>query len=468
MLKDYNLFLDITKKNITKEEYDDIDEYVNLIVNKKQNLCFNSPGGCGKSYTMKKLYVVLKNEYTNIRSILTSSTGISAVNIGGVTLHHFLGIRLGDKDVATLVYMINKQKKCREKWKTIDYIFIDEISMLGGSLLDKLNLVAQQIRRNNDPFGGIKFVVSGDHMQLKCINDYWYFQSDIWNDLNFLIIRNFTPYRYPDLEWFKILMRIRVGKIRKSDIARLKERIITTNSNNNSVLVYSKNQQVIYENAMRLEQLKTPIKSFKCYDFAFKKENKNLVKIDTLSKVSGYSKIMDDVVPQVLDLKVGAECILTFNKDVTNGLANGTKCRVHSFVGYENIIELFQKKIDKNIEILPDDISELGMAVNIELSNGEIHNILYTSFSIEDDDIIYYRFQIPLKIAYALTIHKCQGLTLSSMCTSIDSDIFCSGQAYVALSRCKKLEDLYLLNLDPKKIIVDTDALEYEKILEED
>lgn len=432
----------------------DIQEYINLILQKK-NVFLNSPGGCGKSYILKVVHSYMRDNYPHIKIGLTSSTGVSAVNISGVTLHHYTGIGLGKYDVDTHISYILKNKKIYKKWRNTDYIFIDEISMLGGSILDKLNEIGKKLRNNNDPFGGIKLFVSGDNMQLSPINDYWFFQSSVWNDMEFIIIRNFTPYRYPDLEWFKMLMRIRVGKLKKSDIKKLKSRIIHEKEEH-TTLLYPKNKDVLLENTLQLNKLPSSIVVFDCIDFVTTKDEHKSTNhvVSTDKKYLCYTKIMNDSVPQQLELKVGAECIITFNVDVSLGLANGTRCIIDRIV-------LPNHKFGKN----NDDIIESG-GVYVVI-NSEKHFIKYTQFTLEDDEIIYSRYQIPLKIAYALTVHKCQGLSLPSVCTSIGSDIFCAGQAYVALSRCKQLDQLYLLEFDPSKIIIDQDALEFENFVSE-
>lgn len=440
-----------------------IEEYMSYIA-QNQNIFLYSPGGCGKSYVLKLLYKYISENCPHIRVALTSSTGISAVNIGGVTLHHYTGIGLGQNDVFSLVKHIKKDKRKVARWRSIDYLFIDEISMLGGSLLDKLNEIGKMIRGSSEPFGGIKFFVSGDALQLPSINDYWFFQSDVWNDLEFLIVRNFIPYRYPDMKWFKMLMRIRVGKMTKSDIKKMRERVIHEPKEHTTIL-YSKNKDVIYENCLQLNKLTTPIVSFLCIDFVAEKQkikNKtapSFVLSDDKRFIS-YTKMMDESVPQKLDLKEGAECIVTFNIDVANGIANGTRCVIE---------KIFTPTVPNAKFKSVEDITPVNCGgVNVRLTNtNEIHYINFTAFSLEDDDYTYFRYQIPLKIAYALTIHKSQSLSLDSLCTSIGTDIFCAGQAYVALSRCKRLENLYLLDFDPKKIIIDEDALEFERMVSE-
>jgi len=599
--------------NININHYDnfnDIQEYIDLVLQKK-NILLNSPGGCGKSYILKKLYHYLLHNHPEIIVALTSSTGVSAVNIGAVTLHHYTGIRTGRADVETLVKMIYKDKRVLSRWKTLNYLFIDEVGMIGGSLLDKLDQVGRIIKCNNDiPFGGINLVMSGDNMQLTPINDYWFFQSDLWQQMDITIIRHFTPFRYPDMEWFKMLMRIRVGKIRKSDIKKLKSRMISNllpsssqNDNENGeknnipsdvIKLYSKNKDVIFENQLQLSKLQTETQSYESFDMILeidriRKKDFVIVNEYNKKKYEFYANTINESVPQILDLKVGAECILTFNVDVSQGLANGTRCKILRFV----------KPSFTDISKIKDAETFMmtGGGVHVQVGSRE-HYIGVTSFSIEDDYIQYVRYQIPLKIAYAITIHKClsenskiytnkglkrlkdveigdkvntgmnnvykpivnkfysgqkqivrivtnsgytlecskdhkimdkhleficasefnvgdyipisgqnedffdsivnitytseyvdmydleiqdihqfvadgfivhncQGMSLPSICTSIGSDIFSAGQAYVALSRCKEFNKLYLLDFNPEKIMIDKDALEFENLISE-
>ena len=223
-----------------------------------------------------------------------------------------------------------------------------------------------------------------------------------------------------------------------------------------TTLLYAKNKDVIFENSLQLNKLSSQIVTFECLDFITTKDEykiTNRIKSDD-KKYCSYTKIMNDSVPELLELKVGAECIITFNVDVELGLANGTRCIIDRII-------LPNFKFCEN----KDQLIESGGVYVIV--NSEKHFIKYTQFTLEDDDIIYSRYQIPLKIAYALTVHKCQGLSLPSVCTSIGSDIFCAGQAYVALSRCKQLSELYLLEFNPDKILIDSDAMEFEKFVSE-
>lgn len=464
---------------------DDLQEYIDMILD-NQNIFFNAGGGCGKSYLLKKLYEYIKHTYPHIKCILTASTGISAVNIGGVTFHHFLGLKLAKSNNTVLIKMLLKNKKLLKKWRSIDYIFLDEISMISGSFLDKIDQIARVIRNNKDlPFGGIKFVLSGDHLQLSPINDTWFFESNVWNEMDINIIRMFTPYRYPDKKWFKMLMRIRTNSMTNNDIKKLKNRIINDDDDineKNSTILYSMNKNVNLENSLQLNNLKTESFIYNCYDIFIDTINKQNIHVqlnydegggynneNSSSVYSSYTKIMDDAIARQIELKIGCLCIITYNLDVENGIANGTRCIISRFCNNDTTIN--SSEMSSSILSLETQNCLLlsnGVCVHLfDISTNKIdyskeHYIPYTKFEIEDDDIIYQRFQIPLKIAYAITIHKSQGLTLNSVCTNISSDIFCAGQAYVALSRCKRLDNLFLLDFDPKKIIVDKKALNFE------
>lgn len=432
---------------------EDIQEYVECMRN-NENIFLMSPGGCGKSFILKKVYYFV-TQANMFRCALTSSTGISAVNIGGVTVHHWAGVGIAQADVDTLVSRIESNLKAYRKWTETDYLFLDEVSMLSGELIDKFDAIGRIIREKPDlPFGGIKLFLSGDCMQLPSPKGGWFFNSKVWEELDLMVIRNFTPYRYPDMKWFKMLMRIRVGKHTKKDIKKLKQRVVSrsTLAELNVPLLYPLNRNVDIENTTRLDKLESNYVSFQCSDKMKSKGLRNsgsdiIINFDR-NNYKSYTDMMDTNVPQIVNLKEGAECLLTYNLNLELGLANGTRCVIESIV-----------------EPMSGLVATGGVIVRVKNIADPVH-VPYVVFEIEDECLIYKRYQIPLKIAYAITIHKVQGMTLDSLCTNINSGIFCAGQTYVALSRCKTLDNLYLLDFDERKIIVDPDALEYEKYVQ--
>lgn len=172
----------------------------------KRNIFLTGPGGCGKSYNILKI----KEMFPDI--VLTSTTGVSAVNIGGVTIHSFSGLgvlKYSDK----LEDVLKKVKKSRhyQHLKSCKFLVIDEISMLGSQFLDTMNNVFKKIKNNTDPMGGIQIIFTGDFLQLPPIGDELCFKSQTWKELNLHTVYLKEMYRFTDQTYADMLNRIRVG-----------------------------------------------------------------------------------------------------------------------------------------------------------------------------------------------------------------------------------------------------------------
>ena len=177
------------------------EDLISLIFEKRKNLFFSGSGGTGKSTTIKKIKQWADN-YEK-KCSLTATTGVAAINISGQTFHRWSGIGLGKGSKEELLSQIKKYKKTVERWRTTDILVIDEISMMGAKLFDKVNYIGQQIRKNFFfPFGGIQLIVSGDMLQLPPVHDDFCFFSKVWKECNFQIISFTIPYRFIDKKFY--------------------------------------------------------------------------------------------------------------------------------------------------------------------------------------------------------------------------------------------------------------------------
>lgn len=192
----------------------------------RRNALISSPGGCGKSYTIG--LIKKESNRLSIQCDLTSTTGVSAHNIRGSTIHRWSSIKLGDKPAEVIVHNIMTRTEAKNRWLDAQILVIDEVSMLGASILTLLNKVGQEVRISRKDmkqyirsgemipaFGGLQIIFSADFLQLEPIKDKFAFNSPVWNQLNLFNYRLVDPYRYPDLKHFEMLCRIRVENKQK-------------------------------------------------------------------------------------------------------------------------------------------------------------------------------------------------------------------------------------------------------------
>jgi len=398
-----------------------------------KSVFLTGPAGVGKTLIIKRF----RRDFESMRNIaITSTTGTSALLLNGSTLHSYLGIGCGTDMIENLIYRIESRRWIKKRWKELECLLIDEISMLDPDLFDKLEQIARVIRKNSFPFGGIQLVLSGDFLQLPVIGtDRFCFQAESWNMCIENNIHLDEIIRQGDVEFKDILNKIRVGYI-DDDIKRVLNSRIGVNLENSFGIrptkLYSKNIDVNKENELELDKLANDGRQFYEYDIqvsVYVKQNQNIVR-EKFLKNSNIS--------QNLQLCEGAQVMLTKNLDLINGLANGSRGVITSFVNDLPIVKFLNGE-ERLIELSIWDIEE----------NGEL---------------ILSARQIPIKIAYAISIHKSQGCSLDY--AEIDlSEIFEYGQAYVALSRVKSLKGLSLIDINYDLIAAHPIAVEFYESL---
>ncbi len=413
-------------------------------VNQNRNIYISGVGGTGKSYILKKLYEKLK--YTH-NCALTSTTGISAYNIEGVTLHSWCKIILpsvipNDMDQWSqyLIKKIKKKSGALQRYRQIDILMIDEVSMLGANYFDVLNFVCMQMRKSEKPFGGIQLILTGDMLQLPPVKDDYPFTSESWKMLNLQYFKLTKAHRFSSQEWVDLLHRARMGKITTQDKILLESRLNKVTDDKSKVVpitLFSKNSDVDDVNQKMLAKLDGDFKICQSRDYIQqKKDDDSKESIELVEVVFPNEVEKNCIADSKISIKVGSQVMLLANLDVECGLANGSKGKVISF--------------DNEVII-------------VEFDNNVVQEIMPHEFKIEYDDKIFVRMQYPLRLAWAVTIHKCQGLTLSSAQIDIGDSIFSDGQSYVALSRCKNLEGLYLSGLQFSKIKPNYQAMMFEQ-----
>jgi len=404
-------------------------------IDKKRNVFITGPGGTGKSFLIKhiKRYLEEKSKVVAV----TSLTGMASLLIGegARTIHSWSGIGIGNRSVDDYFDFIRvKNKKAREAWRKTDVLIIDEISMMSDELFEKLDMLGKLLRwENSKPFGGIQILCFGDFYQLPPINTKFVFESPLWNKTLDSIVTLDTIYRQKDPAFQKMLNEVRSGEVSDETDELLKSRLN---------LDYSS------------EEIQ-PTKIFSRRDMVDKINSEGLNKIEgesRLYKIVTKGKPLSDSIKNALErmddsaqyekelvLKVGAQVMLIANVNQELGLVNGR-------LGI---------------------VTEMNaLWVTVRFKCGYETKIDTHEWKLEDNEHIS-RCQIPLILAYAITIHKCQGSTLDSAYIDIGSSIFEYGQAYVALSRVKSIDALYLHSYSRNVIKAHPKVIEYYESLYE-
>jgi ATP-dependent DNA helicase PIF1 len=399
------------------------------------NVFITGPGGTGKSFLINAIL-----ETTERKVAVTALTGCAALLLGkkAKTLHSWAGIGLGRDDVDTLVKTIKRKTwaKPLRNWLQTAVLIIDEVSMMTPDLFEKLDAVGRRIRGSARPFGGIQVVLVGDFFQLPPVMEKttFLFQSSKWEDTLDEVIELREIVRQKDPKFQELLNAMRKGRLSPEHLGMLQSRMDLPwcNEEIRPTLLFSRRAEVNMINQSNLDALEGDKYEYTVrmhYDPDVATSKRSNVADENVKRIIG-SYDNDAPYDTELVLRVGAQVMLIYNLDPAEGLVNGSRGVV------------------KRMIVPPEG----GEAVPVVLfKNGEEVAIGRASWPI-DDLVGIRRSQIPLRLAYACTIHKAQGSTLDSALIDIGPNVFEFGQAYVALSRAKSLDSLYVWALDPRGI----------------
>ncbi|XP_057305688.1 ATP-dependent DNA helicase PIF1-like isoform X1 [Hydractinia symbiolongicarpus] len=405
-----------------------------------KNVFITGSAGVGKSYLLNRIIKSLP------RSIhVTASTGVAACNIGGTTLHSFAGIGLGDKDADVLARTILKYKhEVRQRWQNCKVLVIDEISMIDGNLFTKVDEVARAVRGCPYSFGGIQVILCGDFLQLPPVKENKFaFETKEWQDLINETIVLKQVFRQKQTGFVSLLNRLRLGRITSIDmeVLHLCSGTIFLDDGIKPTRLYPHRYKCEKENLHELSKLPGKTHVFESDDWGY-----NDAFLEQLQKNARYAK--------VLELKVGAQVMLLHNRCVKSGLVNGARGVV---IGFHSV----NQACDED-DCEEDDSGVIGYPI-VRFTNGMERVISTDQLSVSvAGKTVAYRMQVPLALAWAVSIHKSQGMTLER----IDIDIakaFEHGQAYVALSRVTSLDGLRLRDFDPGRITAHPKVIHYYK-----
>lgn len=426
-------------------------------VHEGRNIFITGAGGTGKTFLIHEIKRQLEAKGKKVA--VTSLTGMAALLIGesARTIHSWSGVNAGTRSVDDMYEFIRKcQPKIREAWRTSKTLIIDEISMMSDELFQKLDDLGRRLRWKPDaPFGGIQLICLGDFYQLPPINTKFVFESYRWDETIQTIVVLDTIYRQKDPVFQKILNEIRIGEVSDETDTILKTRLNLDFSKEpiQPTKIFTRRDMVDSVNKKGLEALNTESKTFNITTKG--KANTDAIR-NAIKKMDSSAQYVES-----LELKIGAQVMLITNLDQETGLVNGKVGVVTRFK--EPCTELVEKenKLGTLVKV-PVQVSE---RVCVRFKNGQETDIGIYEWKVEGYETVS-RNQIPLVLAYAVTTHKSQGATLESAYIDIGRSVFEYGQAYVALSRVKSLDALYLHDYDRKAIRAHPKVITYYKSLE--
>lgn len=374
--------------------------------------------GAGKSYVLREYIQYLKEH--GIAYAVTASTGIASTHINGTTIHAWSGIGIRDHITAYDLDAFEEKQPLYKKWNGTSVLIIDEISMLHANFIDMLDKVAKAMRRSDKPFGGMQVVFTGDFFQLPPVvkgfseseGAVFAFQSKAWEEAKPVVCYLTEQFRQDDDQLTSLLNAMRGGDIDDGHYEILQERTNTPHKDDH-IKLYTHNENVDRINEEAFASIPGEVRSY------------HMITKGKATIVESLKK--NCLADEVLKLKVGAKVICIKNAQ-DRSYVNGSMGKVISF-------------------------DNEGAPI-IELVSGKKVTIKADSWKIEEEGKVRAELQqLPLKLAWAITVHKSQGMTLDK--AEIDlSRAFVSGQGYVALSRLTSLDGLYLKGFNPSALSV--------------
>ncbi|SNX84453.1 related to PIF1 - DNA helicase involved in mitochondrial DNA repair and telomere length control [Melanopsichium pennsylvanicum] len=429
-----------------------------MVVEESKSVFFTGSAGTGKSVLLREIIKELRRKHARRPDsvAVTASTGIAACNIGGVTVHSFSGIGLGKESTAELTSKIRKNRKAAARWARTQVLIIDEISMVDPALLDKLEEIARLIRKKPDkPFGGIQVVITGDFFQLPPVipgsNVTFAFDAQCWNKVMQHKVNLTQVFRQKDESFVTMLNEMRFGKLSQKTIDAFKklERVPTYDEDIVPTELFPRREDVDRANMDRLNALQTESQSYRAQDGG------------SLVGEARERVLQNSIALPVLHVKKGAQVMLIKNLDET--LVNGSVGKVIDFMD-DSEYDKQTGALDAMTELSKEDRDKINRPtsarkwplVRFHLANGQTRDYLTRpetwKTELPDGEIQASRMQVPLILAWAMSIHKSQGQTLP--CCKINLNrVFERGQAYVALSRATSLEGLQVIGFRADKVM---------------
>lgn len=394
-----------------------------------RNVYLTGPAGSGKTYVLNEYIGYLKRH--GVQHAVTASTGIAATHIKGITIHSWSGIGIKDSLTSGDIDQLVQKEKLFRRYEQTKVLIIDEVSMLRPEMLDALDSLARAMKMVDAPFGGMQIVLSGDFFQLPPVSKEprarFIDSSRAWKSMNLRVCYLEEQHRQTGDALDTILAEMREGEISYSS-QEIFEELLESRARNmgEPTRLYTHNIDVDLINEKALLEIS---------------EEEHVFDMTATGKDHLVTSLVKSVLaPQYLHLKKGAVVMFVKNS-FEEGYVNGTLGRVVDFEGGLPVVETYE---GKKIVVTP------------------------SSWEVEDEGkVVASISQLPLRLAWAITIHKSQGMTLDAAEMDL-SKSFVPGQGYVALSRVRTLEGITLLGLNHMALQVDPYVVELNKRLIED
>ncbi len=389
------------------------------ILKSGKNVFITGSAGTGKTYLLNLYTQYLKER--RVYPTIVAPTGIAASHLGGQTIHSFFSLGIRDSIDEGYVEFLLEKKYLKSRFSKLKLLIIDEVSMISPEIFSAMDLILRGFKGTDAPFGGVQVVISGDFFQLPPVSKApkekrFAWQSTAWKALELQTCYLKEKFRQDDSRLIQILDDIRSGHISTLSeelLASRHEKVLDTTT---PTKLYTHNVDVDRINLEELAKLSGDSKHFVC-------ETKGSEK--SIEKIFKSSLVLEELV-----LKKGAVVIFIKN-NTEDGYVNGTTGTVQSFSPIDN---------------MPIIITTDGRKIKLELEDWSLEN--------DSGKVLATVSQVPLRLAWAITIHKSQGMTLDA--AEIDlSKTFETGQGYVALSRIRNIEGLRLMGLNSMALRVD-------------
>lgn len=438
------------------------------LFNEGNNLLITGPGGVGKTHLIHEF--IKNSEQKGKKVQVCALTGCASILLGcnAKTIHSWSGIKMAKGAKEQIIGRALRGKKVKQNWKNIQVLIIDEVSMMSKKIFEVLEELARFTRFSSKPFGGLQVVLTGDFFQLPPIGDInepdtsaFCFESPKWHTVipldNHIELN--TMFRQKDPKYIEILSQVRKGELsdeNKDLLIKHSKRSYDVDKNNgiNISKLFPIRSRVDYINAVMFEKITNEESEYsinKIFDCGVYLESGVSIEPCTLeycNKMTATEKeyemnslLSSAQCSEHLKLKVGALVMCTANIDMENGICNGSQGIILELLGTDKIPKI--RFINGTVMTMP------------------LHHWQSTEFPC-----IAIK-QYPLQLAWALTIHKIQGATLNMAQIDVGNSIFEYGQTYVAMSRVKSLDGLYLGDFNPKKIKANPKVLHFYKKIPE-
>ena len=430
-----------------------------------ENLFLTGSAGTGKSEVVKEICRYWST--TGTRFKVCATTGIAALAINGQTLHSFMRTRPGDEDLSAQEIIQRLKVDGKIKFfeldlKNLDALIVDEVSMMSPDFFEKCSEILKIMRLNCNPFGGLQVLFTGDFFQLGPIGTKKFlFESPEFNQLFTEKIVLEKVFRQKDTHFIELLARVRIGELSNADIDLLRSRVGVDVSEHGiePTELWCTNKDVDAYNNGKLAQIKSEAKYFSEHFGIHGRSEKKEFLLSFFKKDFRANLILKG---PFRDSGLGAQVMLTSNLDQKNGLVNGSRGVIVDFQYSQNPVEAEFLDIDDDDEYKAY-VKGYEYPVVLFIVNGKPLTKLVPLIKISKSykDAKAYVWLMPLKLAWATTIHKSQGLSLDRVRISLDRTVFAEGQAYVALSRVRGLDGLSLVSFEPESIKANAKVKEF-------